>query len=113
VRAYDGATYSAYSNTASATTLGPPNAPSDLRATATSKGRIAVRWTDNATYEGGFKLERSTDAVNFAQIALLPANSTAYSNGGLTSGVTYHYRVRAYEGQNHSAYSNIDAAVAK
>jgi hypothetical protein len=113
VRAYDGTTYSAYTNTASATTLGPPNAPSDLKATATSKGRIVVRWTDNATNEGGFKLERSTDGLNFTQIALLPANATAYSNGGLTSGVTYYYRIRAFDGQNHSTYSNIASAAAK
>jgi peptidyl-Asp metalloendopeptidase len=57
-------------------------------------------------------VERSTDGVNFAQIAQLPANSTFYSNGGLTAGVTYYFRVRAYEGPNNPAYSNIASGVA-
>ena len=113
VRAYEGSNYSAYSNVATATTLPPPNAPSNLVATATTKGKIAVTWTDNATTEGGFKLERSTDGVSFVQIALLPANTASYTNAGRTSGVTYYYRVRAYEGPNHSAYSNVGSATAK
>jgi hypothetical protein len=114
VRSYDGANNSGYSNTASATTLSPPAAPSNLVATAAnSKGRINVTWTDNATNEGGFKIERSTDGVNFTQIAQLPANTQSYSNGGLTKGVTYYYRVRAYEGPNHSAYSNTASATAR
>jgi hypothetical protein len=113
VRSYEGSNNSAYSNTATATTLPPPNAPSNLVATATSKGRISVTWTDNATNEGGFKLERGTDGVNFTQVAQLPANTTSYSNGGLAKGVTYYYRVRSYEGPNHSGYSNIGSATAK
>jgi hypothetical protein len=113
VRAYEGSNNSGYSNNATATTLPPPNAPSNLSATATSKGRISVTWTDNATNEGGFKLERSTDGVNFTQVAQLPANTASYSNGGLSKGVTYYYRVRAYEGPNHSGYSNVGSATAK
>jgi subtilisin family serine protease len=112
VRAYEGSINTGYSNNASATTLPPPNAPSDLIATPTSKGRITASWTDNATNEGGFKLERSTDGVNFTQVAQLPANTRSFSNGGLTAGVTYYFRVRAYEGPNHSAYSNVGSAIA-
>ncbi len=113
VRAYEGANNSAYSNAATATTLPPPNAPSSATATPSGKGRIIVTWTDNATNEGGFKVERSTDGVNFTQIAQLPANTTFYSNGGLTAGTTYFYRVRAYEGPNHSDYSNVASAAAQ
>jgi len=113
IRSYEGTNHSAYSNTASATTQPVPAAPSNLTATASpSKGRIALAWTDNATNEAGFKLERSTDGVNFTQIALLSANSTSYTNAGLTSGVTYYYRVRAYDGLNNSGYSNSASAIA-
>lgn len=42
-----------------------PAAPTDLTATAVSSSRIELRWTDNATTETGFKLERSLDGVTF------------------------------------------------
>jgi len=110
VRAYNGPDYSGYSNTASATTLPPPAAPSNLTATAVSSSRISLTWTDNATNEAGFKLERSTDGLNFTQLANLGANVTTYSNINLSAGTTYTYRIRAYEGPNNSDYSNTASA---
>jgi subtilase family protein/fibronectin type III domain protein len=112
VRSYEGSNNSAYSNTASATTQPPPAAPTNLTATPTTTGRIVLQWTDNANNETGFRLERSTDGVDFRQISMLPQNTTSYSNGGLTSGVTYYFRIRSYEGPNNSAYSNVVSAVA-
>jgi subtilisin family serine protease len=109
VRAYDGNNQSGFSNVASAATQATPAAPSNLTATP-SAGKITLTWTDNATNEMGFKLERSTDGVNFSQIGYLAANTTTYPNAGLTSGVTYYYRIRAYDGPNHSAFSNIASA---
>jgi subtilisin family serine protease len=112
VRAYEGLNNSAYSNNASATTGSPPAAPSNLTATAISRGRVRINWTDNAGTEQGFKLERSTDGVTFVQVAQLGPNTTMYTNGGLTAGVTYYFRIRTYDGPNHSAYSNIASVVA-
>ena len=106
VRAYDGNNLSGFSNVAAATTQPAPAAPSNLTATP-SAGKITLAWTDNATNEMGFTLERSTDGVNFSQLGILAANTTTYPNGGLTSGVTYYYRVRAYDGPNYSAFSNV------
>ena len=110
VRAYEGANDSGYSNTASATTTSGPAAPSNLSATAITSSRIDLVWTDNATGEQGFKVERSTDGVTFTQIALLGANVTAYSNTGLVTGAAYTYRVRSYTGPNDSAPSNTATA---
>jgi len=110
VRAYDGPNDSVYSNVATQTTLALSSAPSNLVANALSKTRIALTWTDNATNEGGFRLERSTDGVNFTQVGIFGPNTTSYTNNGLTSGATYHYRVLAYEGPNNSAWSNVATA---
>jgi hypothetical protein len=77
---------------------------------AVSSSRINLAWTDNATNEAGFKIERSTDGVTFKQIATLPSNTTSYPNTSLAAGTTYYYRVRAYEGPNYSAYSNTASA---
>ncbi len=102
---------SAYSNTASATTLsGPPAAPSGLTATAVSTSQINLGWTDNAGNETGFKIERSTDNASFSQIATVGANVTSYSDTGRQPGTTYHYRVRSYNAGGDSAYSNTASA---
>jgi hypothetical protein len=110
VRAYEGSNDSGYSNVASATTLSTPAAPSNLIATAVSSSRIDLVWADNATYEQGFKVERSTDGVTFALMAVLGPNTTAWSNTSLVAGTSYSYRVRAFEGSNDSAPSNTAAA---
>ena len=86
-----------------------PIAPSNLVATAVSKTQIDLAWTDNATNEDGFKIERCSGAscANFSQIATVGANVRNYSNSGLKRNTTYRYRVRAFNTSGNSAYSNI------
>ena len=43
-------------------------------------------------------------------IATLAANSTSYSDTGLTPGTTYYYRVRAVDGSLASNYTNTASA---
>jgi len=110
VRARNASGASAYSNIANATTLviiTIPKAPSALAATAVSATQINLTWTDNATDETGFELERSTDAVTFTKIADLGANVTAYQHTGLVPATRYWYRVLAKNAAGKSAYSNI------
>jgi predicted phage tail protein len=89
-----------------------PAAPSGLTATA-GKRSVTLNWTDNSNNETGFKIERSTDGVNFTQITTVGANVVTYKNTGLTSGTTYQYRVRATNGSGDSAYSNVASATAR
>ena len=113
VRATNSLGDSSYSNTASATTqsLGAPAAPSNLNASALSSSDITLTWTDNSTNESNFKLERSASAGGtFIQIALLAANSTSYTNSGLSAGTAYFYRIRATNATGDSAYSNTASA---
>jgi hypothetical protein len=90
----------------------PPDAPSDLTATPQSTSQVNLSWTDGASSEDGFKIERCTGAgcSNFAQIATVGANVTSYSNNGLSASTTYNYRVRAYNSGGDSAYSNTVSA---
>ena len=81
-------------------------APSNLIAAASGSSQINLSWTDNATNETGYTVERSTDGTNFTQIGSLGANSTSYADTGLTAGATYYYRVRAWNGSTPSDYSN-------
>jgi hypothetical protein len=107
VRAYNSAGVSADSNIASAATPDvPPAAPTGLAATAPSSTQVNLSWTDNADNETGFKVERSTDNVNFSQIATTSPNVTTFSDTTVTAGTTYYYRVRGSNGIGDSGYSN-------
>ena len=89
-----------------------PAAPSTLTASATSASQINLAWTDNASNEDGFKIERCTgnNCTNFAQIATVGANVRNYSSTGLSKNTVYTYRVRSYNTFGNSAYSNSAAA---
>jgi titin len=112
VRATRNSASSAFSNTVTAATPAVPAAPSGLGATVVSSSQINLSWTDNASTETQYRIERcaGTGCTNFAQIASVGANVTTYQNTGLVSLTTYSYRVRAWDGDNHSAYGNVVAA---
>lgn len=92
------------------TPLNPPDAPTSLTATVSSDTSISLSWTDNATNELGFRLESSSDGVNWSLLDTLGADTTSYPHSSLLPGTTYHYRVKAYNNDGDSAYSNTDNA---
>ncbi len=110
VRAFNGSGNSAYSNEANATTQSPPappNAPTSLNATAISASQINLAWTDNASNEDGFKIERKTGAGGtYAEVGSVAANVTSFSNTGLAASTQYFYRVFAHNTGGNSAFSN-------
>jgi PKD repeat protein len=83
-----------------------PAAPAQLSARAVSKTQINLKWTDMATNEAGFYVERSTNGGAWTRIAALGANSTGYSSNGLTANTSYSYRVQSFNGSTVSVYSN-------
>lgn len=84
-----------------------PAAPSALAAIALSPSQINLSWTDNSTNENNFVVGRGTTPGGpYTDIATLPANSTAFSDGGLSGGTTYYYVVRAVNVSGSSANSN-------
>jgi hypothetical protein len=88
------------------------NAPNDLVATSISGTQINIAWTDNNTAESGYKIERSTDGVNFYPQAGTGVNGHSYSNTGLTAGKKYYYRVYAVNSTGgRSGFSNVASAV--
>jgi hypothetical protein len=84
-----------------------PAAPTDLIANVASSTQVNLFWTDNANNETGYKVERKLGSGgSFAELAALPAGSTAYSSTGLSANTQYVYRVRASNSAGDSAYSN-------
>ncbi|MDQ3259012.1 MAG: fibronectin type III domain-containing protein, partial [Acidobacteriota bacterium] len=78
-----------------------------MTATAASSSQINLSWKDNSNDEQGFKIERKTGAGGtYSQVATVPANTTTYSNAGLSPSTTYYYQVRAYSGTDNGGYSN-------
>ena len=88
-----------------------PAAPRSLTASA-STGNITLRWNDAAGNELGFRIERKDGpGGTFRKIKAVAANASSYVDTvGLAAGVTYAYRVRAYNAAGSSAFSNTAAA---
>ncbi len=94
--------------TFSPTASAPPAAPSNLAATAASGTQVNLTWTNNATNQTGFHIDRATDS-GFSQNLVTQtagANATSFVDAGLTPGTTYYYRVRATNSAGDSANSN-------
>jgi streptogramin lyase len=74
----------------------PDAAPSNLACTAVNSTKIKMSWTDNAANEAWLKVERKIGAGGaFAQITVLPPDTTGYTDTGLTGHTEYVYRVMA------------------
>ena len=68
--------------------------------------QVTLTWDDQSSNESGFKIERKTGTKGvYGQIATVGPNVTSYKDTGLRPGMTYFYRVRAYNENGHSAYS--------
>lgn len=100
-----GGRLNAYSAIVADITTIPPVSPSGLKASAISSNQINLSWSDNSSIETGFKIERNNGS-RYLVIASIDAGETSYSDVGLSAGVTYFYRVKAYNTSGDSSYSN-------
>ncbi len=90
----------------------PPIAPTELLSRPNfvgAKSFIALSWADNSSNESGFKIERSSDGVSYAEIATVEANF--YEDSGLIQDKKYFYRVKAFNAGGVSEASNVAAAL--
>ena len=94
------------------TGLTPPAGPMSLSANMTSTGSVDLAWTDRANDEAGYVIERTTDGVNFVQVARLSTNVTHHADVTTNSVSVYSYRVAAYNSAGQSPYSNVATAKA-
>ncbi|HVT90261.1 MAG TPA: NPCBM/NEW2 domain-containing protein, partial [Tepidisphaeraceae bacterium] len=85
----------------------PPSAPT-LLGLSIVNNQVQLNWTDNASNETGFRVERKTGSSGtYAQIAdIAVANTQTYTDTTAQAGVTYYYRVYAYGTGGASGYSN-------
>jgi len=84
-----------------------PLAPTNLTGSTISTTQINLSWTDNATNEVGYKIERKTGSGSYAVIGSTATNLTTFNDLGLTPNTSYTYRVYAYNSAGNSVqYSN-------
>ena len=88
----------------------PPDAPSNLSASAVSDTRIDLSWNDNSSNETSFRIQRSLDGVSFAEVGSTAADVTSYADTGLAANTTYHYRVIANNTAGASGPTNTASA---
>src|SRR5438093_1600979 len=76
-------------------------------ATVADAAELTASWTDNSGGTAAFALERrtSTDA-SFTPLTDVPIGITSYVDTSVAQGVTYCYRVRAYNDTDQSPYSD-------
>ena len=81
---------------ANAAATAAPFGPTSLAA-AVPAGQTVLNWTDNATDESGFRVERRVNASgSFTAIGTVTANVTTFTDPGtLAHGNVYYYRVVA------------------
>jgi hypothetical protein len=90
--------------------------PSSTNAVAVSSSRIDISWRDNSPNETGFELHRSSTGPSgaFSSLASIGANTTSYSDAGLSPSTQYCYKVRAvrrYDSKiSYSSFSNTACA---
>ncbi len=82
--------------------------PSNLSGSRqSSPQRINLSWSDPNVNESGYEVWRKlADGANWSQIGSTDSNVTSYSDTTLVGSETYNYRVRAFDQQYFSEYSN-------
>jgi titin len=88
----------------------PPAEPRNLAATSPDEQHIALTWEDRSAAEDGYEVQRAGDDFVWSVIATLPADASAYSDGGLTVNTRYWYRVRATKDGGFSYFSETISA---
>jgi hypothetical protein len=87
--------------------------PSDLCAQSVSKSQVNLTWVNNSTgFDTGFIVFRSNDPNgSFVQISTVGANTLSYADTGVLQGLTYYYKVKAYNNSGESDCSNVAAII--
>jgi PKD repeat protein len=83
----------------------PPAAPSNLTGSV-SGSNVTLRWTDNASNESGFYVERAAKGktLQFSRIATLGSNVATWTMAQPSG--QWIYRVQAYNATGASGYTN-------
>lgn len=82
--------------------------PSDLTTTVLSGTTLKLNWLDNSNGEDGFKIDRKVGAEGswVTDYSTVGGDEKMWIDTGLTIGIEYNYKVRAFYKSYYSGYSN-------
>ncbi|OFX87806.1 MAG: hypothetical protein A2W99_15935 [Bacteroidetes bacterium GWF2_33_16] len=85
-----------------------PTAANGLVGAESSPLAISLSWTDNATTEANYIVEKSIgDNTNYSEIATLAANTnTTIITDGIVNKSKYFFRIKAVDSNGYYSYSN-------
>lgn len=88
-----------------------PLTPTNLVATGVSKSSVTLKWQDQSDDENNYEIHRSaTENGTYQLLSTIAANSTTFTNSGLSENTTYWYKVRAVKNDGtKSEFSNYSA----
>ena len=93
------------------TVQGVPARPTELISTSVSPTSVSLSWQDNSNNENGFHIERSLlPTSEFTRIGTSFVNDNTFTDTTVSpgaTGITYYYRVRAFNYVLNSEYSDI------
>ena len=93
---YDQADWAGATLLTAAPTPQVPAAPTGVTAAAGSSASVYLAWTNTATNQTGFAVDRSADGgTTWTTVATVGSTVTTYTDTGLAAGTPYTYRVRA------------------
>lgn len=101
---------SGYSSVFKVTTtlLDIPAPPTQFACTAQTTTTINLIWKDNSTREKGFILYRSaSETGSYAEISTNEANETSCIDNSLQPGISYFYKLRAFNDDGYSDYTPV------
>jgi hypothetical protein len=84
------------------------SAPQDVTATARVDGGVDLVWTDLATGETGFEIQRrGSDSYAWVTLPPVAADAGTFTDPGLTPSLFYEYRIRAVTADSAGAWSRV------
>jgi hypothetical protein len=81
-------------------------APRRLKAKVLSPTRVRLKWKDKSKGEAGFHIEMSLGGARFERIASTGPNKKKFFVDPVESGLTYTFRVQAFDAEGVSDYSS-------
>ncbi|PIR93442.1 hypothetical protein COT99_00715 [Candidatus Falkowbacteria bacterium CG10_big_fil_rev_8_21_14_0_10_43_10] len=109
VKSYLGSIDSEFSATTTATT-NSLSAPAGFTASAGGESQINLSWNAVSGAQG-YEIYRQGSDGNWDSASVFTSTSNAsYANSGLSSGATYYYRLKSYNGGNKSEFTATKSA---
>jgi serine protease AprX len=111
VRATNNDGASAWTNEVSMTTPQVPATPTGLSAAVVGSASVRLEWTDNSSDETAFAIWRKSGSSDWTRVTVVAPNVTRFTDGPLSAGAAYTYRVRAVGKTGASTWSNLASGV--